>query len=185
LFDLGYAAIDGHVFIDGDGKIYFYYSKDCCENRLPDGTRASQLYCVRMNEDLTSVYGEHVLVSTPTEPWEKLSRDPLWNEGPCMLKYGGRYFLSYSINFFSSDHYGIAVSVADCPMGPFVKMEDNPRLSKAQGIRGPGHNAYFTGFDGKLYSVLHIRDVMPDGKVDRMACVTEVKLDENGVHFND
>jgi len=32
MFDFDYAAIDGHVFFDDDGRKYFYYSRDCSEN---------------------------------------------------------------------------------------------------------------------------------------------------------
>jgi hypothetical protein len=78
---------------------FFYYSRDCCEN-IVDGIKTSQLYCVRMNDDLTEVVGEHRLVTTPTEPFERRSlegaKKNLWNEGPTVLRVGDRYVMNYS-----------------------------------------------------------------------------------------
>ena len=41
MFDFGYAAIDGHVFIDDDGQAYLYFSKDCSENYVTPTLRVS------------------------------------------------------------------------------------------------------------------------------------------------
>ena len=96
MFDLGYATIDGSVLRCDEGN-FFYYSRDCCENYV-DGIKTSQLYCVRLNDDLTEVVGEHKLVSTPTEDFEKksmsLEKVRLWNEGPCVIKLGEKYVMN-------------------------------------------------------------------------------------------
>lgn len=51
MFDLGYATIDASVLISRKGN-YLYYSRDCGENKI-NGIWTSQLYCVRLNEELT------------------------------------------------------------------------------------------------------------------------------------
>ena len=66
MFDPGYAAIDGSVLKCDEGN-FLYYSRECSENRV-NGIPTSEIYCVRLNDDLTKTVGEHILVSTPTEP---------------------------------------------------------------------------------------------------------------------
>ena len=154
MFDLGYATIDGSVLRCDEGN-FFYYSRDCCENYV-DGIKTSQLYCVRLNDDLTEVVGEHKLVSTPTEDFEKksmaLEHVRLWNEGPCVIKLGDKYVMNYSANYYASNDYAICVSTADSPMGPWVKSKNNPVLSCRKELFGAGHNAFFTGKDGEIYT---------------------------------
>lgn len=53
LFDLGYANIDPNFYMDDDGRMYLYYSRDCSEN-VVDGHHVSQIYVVEM-EDYTHV----------------------------------------------------------------------------------------------------------------------------------
>ncbi|MBE6702868.1 MAG: glycosidase, partial [Ruminococcaceae bacterium] len=97
MFDLGYATIDGSVLVCEEGN-FFYYSRDCSENWI-DGVRKSQTYCMRMNDDLTEVVGEPMLMTTPTEPFELKSlhvraKPTLWNEGPCVIKVGNKYVMN-------------------------------------------------------------------------------------------
>ncbi|MBR7141298.1 MAG: family 43 glycosylhydrolase, partial [Clostridia bacterium] len=107
MFDLGYATIDGSVLIDETGN-YFYYSRDCSENFVND-IRTSQIYCVKLSDDLTTPIGEHVLVTTPTLDFEtvSLNMDPphLWNEGPCVMKVGDKYVMNYSANCYATNDY--------------------------------------------------------------------------------
>ncbi len=103
LFDFGYAAIDANVLIDADGKKYLYYSRDCSEN-VVDGLKKSEIYGVPLSDDLLSVQGEAVKLLTPQQKWEKESGDTQWNEGPEMITHEGKYYLTYSANFFASRH---------------------------------------------------------------------------------
>ncbi|MBP3370030.1 MAG: glycoside hydrolase family 43 protein [Clostridia bacterium] len=183
MFDLGYATIDGSVLRCDEGN-FFYYSRDCCENYV-NGIKTSQLYCVRMNDDLTEVLGEHVLVSTPTDPFEikSLQRENphLWNEGPCVIKLGDKYVMNYSANYYATNDYAICVSVADSPMGPFVKSHNNPVLSCREDLFGAGHNAFFYTKEGKLYTAFHIQTNPDNPSGDRRTVIGEVSFcEENG-----
>lgn len=179
MFDLGYATIDGSVLRCEEGN-FFYYSRDCCENRV-DGIPTSQLYCVRMNDDLTEVVGEHLLMTTPTEPFELKSmqgKGYLWNEGPCVIRVGDKYVMNYSANYYATNDYAICVATADHPMGPWKKSLNNPVLSCRADLFGAGHNAFFTGNDGALYTSFHIQTHPEKPSGDRRAVIGKVTFAE-------
>ena len=157
MFDPGYATIDGSVLTCDEGN-FFYYSRDCSEN-IVNGEHTSQLYCVKMNDDLTEVVGEHILVSTPEEPFELKSRSVncLWNEGPSVIQLNGKYVMNYSANCYATNDYAICVSVADSPFGPFKKSVNNPVLSCSDDLFGAGHNALFRDKNGDIMTSFHIQ----------------------------
>jgi beta-xylosidase len=161
--------IDGHIFIEDDGTPYFYYVKDCSENIIDDN-HVSQILAQKMDSDLTSLIGEPQLLLQPDQEWEGLNGDYQWNEGPFVLKHEDKYYLMYSSNYFASEDYGVGYAVADNPLGPFKKAEENPILSKdlENGISGPGHNSVTKGLDNKtLYAVYHTHTVLVVPSGDR------------------
>ncbi len=177
LFDFGYAAIDATVLHDDDGKDYIYYSRDCSENVI-DGVHTSQIYAAEISSDLRTFLTEPVLVSTPCKSWELLSGDEWrWNEGPYLVKHNGKYYMNFSVNCYASREYSVAYSVADKPLGPFIKADDNPILTFGEGdFSGPGHNAIFEGKDGKLYTAFHIHTHPEAPSGNRRACIGEVQF---------
>ncbi len=185
MFDLGYAAIDGSVLVDGDSA-YLYYSRDCSENKV-NGVPTSQLYCVKLSDDLTETVGEHILVSTPDKPYElksmSLAHPCLWNEGPTVIKLGGEYVMNYSANCYATNDYAICLSVAKSPLGPFEKVESNPVLSCRADLFGAGHNAFFYGKDGALYTSFHVQTDPEHPSGDRRTVIGRVslKMTENGL----
>jgi GH43 family beta-xylosidase len=188
MFDLGYATIDGSVLISDEGN-FFYYSRDCCENYV-NGIKTSQLYCMRLNDDLTEVISEPMLMTTPTEEYEMKSmameKPHLWNEGPCVIKLGDRYVMNYSANCYATNDYAICVSVADSPMGPFRKSGNNPVLSCRADLFGAGHNAFFYGKDGELYTSFHIQTDPEHPSGNRRTVIGRVLFDEkNGDLFEE
>ncbi|WP_157052559.1 glycoside hydrolase family 43 protein [Ornithinibacillus contaminans] len=149
--------IDGHIFMDDDGTPYLYYVKDNYENII-DGKHVSQIYVQEMSNTLDKVIGEPQLLLQPDQEWEGLDGDYQWNEGPYVLKHDDKYYLMYSANLYASAEYGVGYAVADAPLGPFKKADENPILSKdlENGISGPGHNSVTVGPDGEsLYTVYH------------------------------
>lgn len=182
MFDLGYATIDGSVLRCEQGN-FLYYSRDCCENII-DGVKISQLYCVRLNEDLTETEGEHILVSTPTEEFEKKSlADPfklphLWNEGPCVIERDGIFVMNYSANWYASNHYAICVSTARDPFGPWEKSGNNPVLSCREDLFGAGHNAFFVDKEGTLRTSFHIQTDSKAPSGDRRTVIGTVVFSE-------
>jgi len=181
MFDLGYATIDGSVLRCEEGN-FFYYSRDCCENYI-DGVRTSQIYCMRMNDDLTEVVGEPMLMTTPEEPFELKSLHvrkipTLWNEGPTVVKIGDKYVMNYSANYYASNDYAICVASADSPLGPWKKSSNNPVLSCQKNLFGAGHNAFFKGKDGALYTAFHIQTNPDEPSGDRRTVIGKVEFSE-------
>ena len=179
-FDLGYATIDGSVLICEEGN-FFYYSRDCCENDV-NGIKTSQTWCMRLNDDLTEVISEPMLMTTPTEPYELKSMamtvPHLWNEGPCVIYRDGKYIMNFSTNFFASNDYAICVATADSPLGPWKKSANNPSLCCREGLTGAGHNAFFVGKDGELYTSFHIQTNPEKPSGNRRTVIGKVTFSE-------
>jgi GH43 family beta-xylosidase len=182
MFDFGYAAIDGHVLFDEEGRKYFYYSRDCSEN-VVDGRHESHLYVLELNDDLVSLKSEPFLVAKPEQEWELRSgAEWRWNEGPFVLKHNDKYFLMYSANFYASRDYSVGYAVSESPTGPFIKAADNPVLfSTNTDISGPGHNSVTTSPDGKeLFIVYHIHTDPQNPSGDRQVCMDRMGFREDG-----
>ncbi len=182
MFDFGYAAIDGSALVCEEGN-FFYFSRDCSENYV-DGVKTSQLYCVRLNDNLTEVMGDAQLITTPEEEFERKSlamdEPHLWNEGPCVIRMNGKYVMNYSANFYASNDYAICVATADHPMGPWIKSKNNPVLSCRADLFGAGHNAFFTAKDGALMTAFHIQTDPEHPSGDRRTALGKVTFGEKG-----
>ena len=143
-------AIDGHFFVDDDGSVYLYYVRqiDC-----------NAVYVCKLNEDLISAKEEtETFISTGDEGWERNDKTLTWycNEGPFVLKHAGKYYLTYSANDYRDTMYGIGISVADNPFGPFIKPKNAPILIGNEKVKGTGHHSFTTTKDGKkLICVYH------------------------------
>jgi GH43 family beta-xylosidase len=182
MFDFGYAAIDGHVFLDEDDRKYFYYSRDCSENVI-DGRHESHLYVGELNEDLISFKAEPRLITKPEQDWEcRSGPEWLWNEGPFVIKHNDSYYLMYSANFYASRDYSVGYAVAMSPMGPFVKAAHNPILvSPNEEISGPGHNSVTTSPDeSELFIVYHIHTDPRNPSGDRQISMDRLVFREDG-----
>ncbi len=185
IFDLGYANIDPHLFIDDDGKMYLYYSRDCSEN-VVDGHHVSQIYVVEM-EDYTHVKegAEHIQLLTPEQPWELLNNaDYQWNEGPDMLKHDGKYYLFYSGGFYGDRSYSMGYATSDSPLGPFVKYEGNPIISSTEVSSGPGNNSFFHTLDGKeLFNAYHTHTIASIAGGNRKLTIDRCGWREDGTFY--
>lgn len=183
MFDLGYAAIDGSVLRCEKGN-FLYYSRDCSENII-DGIMTSQTYCVRLNDDLTETVGEHMLMTSPTEDFEKHSLSVekfkvphLWNEGPCVLKRGDQYIMNYSANYYATNDYAICLATAKSPLGPWTKSANNPVLSRRSDLFGAGHNAFFVDKEGKLRTSFHVQTNPDKPSGDRRTVIGTVEFSD-------
>lgn len=182
MFDFGYAAIDGHVFID-DHQAYFYYAKDCSENEIKD-RHESHLYVVKLDDTLTSFKGEPKLILKPNQPWETITGDWRWNEGAYVYKKDDTYYMTYSSGFYASDTYAIGYATAQSPMGPFHKSNDNPILQSIKHeISGPGHNCIFSDHHGQLYIAYHIHTDSKNPSEDRQLVIDKLTIDQGKMHI--
>ena len=93
-----------------------------------------------------------------------------------MIKQDGFYFMNYSANCYATNDYAICLSVATSPKGPFEKVDTNPVLSCRADLFGAGHNAFFYGKDGKLYTSFHIQTDPDHPSGDRRVVIGEASI---------
>ncbi|MBQ2733165.1 MAG: glycoside hydrolase family 43 protein [Clostridia bacterium] len=184
LLSPGYSVIDASLFFDDDGRVYLYYSRDNCENFI-DGKRVSQSYGVELTPELDALIGEPVLLATPTNDWELISGNVIWNEGPCVFKRGGKYYLLFSVNYYASVDYSVGYAVSDSPLGVYTKPADNPIL-QGDGITtsGTGHCNIVPSPDGtETYIVYHSHSSVTNTNnpiADRTPCCDKLIVRADG-----
>lgn len=182
LFDFGYAAIDGNVLIDDDGSKYLYYSKDCSENMVGE-IHTSQIYAVPLSDDMKSVAGDPVFLTTPEQPWECMSGDYLWNEGPEVIKHDYTYYLTYSANYYASSLYSVGYATSKSPLGPFIKAEENPILTSQglEDVSGTGHHSFVLSPDAsELWIAYHSHTDVSNPSGDRKVNIARAGFTSDG-----
>ncbi|MFC6997214.1 glycoside hydrolase family 43 protein [Rufibacter roseus] len=141
--------IDSHVFIDENGKKYLYHV------RLDKGNR---IFVAELNDDFSGIKDETLQECiVANEQWENTA-NANWPvaEGPTVLKHKNFYYLTYSANDFRNPDYAVGYAVSKSPLGPWVKVKENPILSKNNlGPNGTGHGDLFKGKNSQLFYVFH------------------------------
>ncbi|MDR0414093.1 MAG: glycoside hydrolase family 127 protein [Prevotellaceae bacterium] len=123
--------IDGSVFIDDDGKWYFYHASN-------DGIKGCAM------SSPTSI-GSAVNLNAKTGYG--------WTEGPCVVKRNGTYYLFYTGNHVISKGYRIDYAKnTDGAIKPYTPSAQNPILISSEGsFTGLGHGSAFIGPDLDSY----------------------------------
>ena len=103
----------------------------------------------RLTPDGRGLEGERTLVLENDLEWEAHLIEGTW-----VARHGGRHYLFYAGNDFSTARYGIGVAVADAPLGPYRKMPE-PLLRSTAEWWGPGHPSVAEGPDGDPWLFLH------------------------------
>jgi GH43 family beta-xylosidase len=163
LFDTGFSAIDGHIFVDSDNQPYIYYARVGVTGDPSRGELATHLYgkiyAAPLKEDLSGLAGEPVLCLTADKEWEEsTTRRSRAVEGPFVFNREGCYHMTYSAGHYADPNYGIGYATADSPLGPWTKSAYNPIVSKLPsiGVSGPGHNSITLSPDGtEMFMVYH------------------------------
>ncbi|MBQ9133466.1 MAG: glycoside hydrolase family 43 protein [Clostridia bacterium] len=180
-FSPEFSVIDASLFFDDDGRVYMYYSKDNSTNYV-NGKRTSQTWGVELKADLSGIIGEPVLISTPVQSWELKSGSVVWNEGPVVFKENGTYYLLYSANYYTTEHYSVGYATSDSPLKMFVKTK-NCRILAGNGetVTGPGHCNILRSPDGtEIYIVYHVHTVPPTVEKGRSLAIDRLIIREDG-----
>lgn len=139
--------IDAHAFYDeASDKYYLYFVRF---------TAGNVIWGAELNDDMKSIKEETLTqISRANQGWdEDMMRV---NEGPYMLVKDGKYYMTYSGSHFESINYGAGYAVADSPLGPFTKYENNPIMQSNSLVHGAGHHCVAASPDGKeLFMVYH------------------------------
>ncbi len=151
-------SIDGHPFQDEDGSLWLFYNTRSAATGF-DGRRGSGTVADRLLEP-DRLEGRPTPVAFPSARWEgSAAGDEFWNEASWVLKRRGRYYHLYSGGFYRDASYGIGITVADRPRGPWRKDPLNPVFRSGERIRGPGHHSVILAPDGVTsYAVYHAYD---------------------------
>ena len=151
------------------------------------GRKISNLYIAEMADPCT-LKTPQLLLSSPSYAWE---RHGFWvNEGPAFLAHGDRVYLTYSASDTSPAYcMGLLWADADADLLDISAWHrvNHPVLTTdaEAGLFGPGHNAFFTGDDGEVYTSVHARpydEIIGDPLYDpnRHAYILRVRF-ENGL----
>jgi len=148
-----YNQHDPAFYKDDDGKVYFYWG---CSDVDPimgvevDPKKGFQP--IGKPKALIEHHGDKFGWEVPGNNNQELRQG--WNEGPCMIKYNGRYYLQYAAPGTQYRIYGDGIYVGDNPLGPFQYLEDNPFSFKPGGfIGGAGHGYTFKDKYGNYWHV--------------------------------
>ena len=182
LLNFSYSVIDLSFFEDDDGRTYIFYSKDCSTNKI-NGKGVSQSYGVEVSNDFTTLIGDPVLISTPTEAWEKVSGSTTWNEGPVVFKENGKYYLLYSANYYESKDYSVGYCVSDTPLA-FYEKPKNGCILKGNGetITGSGH-CNILRIEDEIYLTYHSHTKPPNNDNGRSLYIDKLIVADDGTLY--
>jgi hypothetical protein len=129
-------SIDGSVFIDNNGKWYFYTA----------GHGAMQVY--DMSSPTKMKHGR---------PISSVSVNDGWTEGGMVVYHDGYYYMTYTGNHVLSPSYRILYGVSDkSPLSFDRAKEDNPLLISTSGdVIGIGHSSTVKGPDLDSYYIVY------------------------------
>lgn len=169
-------AIDPSPFQDDDGQWYLFYAQDFLDTQ--DGVRAGTALVVDRLVTMTQLAGEATVVLRARHDWQRFLVDrPMYGgmydwhtlEGPCVRKWGDRYYCFYSGGRWETENYGVDYGVADQVIGPYSDAgnESGPRVLRSVpgSVLGPGHNSIAVGPDGQAeYVVYHAWNMGMDAR---------------------
>lgn len=165
-------AIDASVFED-NGQLYFIWS-----GWQGDENGTQSIYIAHLKDPWT-VEGQRARISTPEYPWEEVGDIPPQlakdnpphinvNEGPEVLKHGGKLFLIYSASACWTDNYALGMLTANSGadlLDPAVwKKSPQPvfQQSPENRVYATGHNSFFRSSDGKEDWILYHANSAPN-----------------------
>lgn len=146
-------SLDATVF-ENKGKRYYVWAE-----KVGVGKQISNLYIAEM-ETPCRLKTVQVLLTTPDYDWERVG---FWvNEGPAVIKRGGRIYLTYSASETGAAYcMGMLTAPEDADLldPRSWKKERCPVLAsdEERGIYGPGHNSFTVDENGDAVMVYHAR----------------------------
>ena len=197
-FGNNFPTIDGSLFIDDDGSMYYYFVRDQIGDNASsggnNGTVRSTLWGIELENPYTIKDGAEPVKLTEvgrssldekgsyTQKWER--QNGLWNEGPFLLKHEGKYYLTYSANYWGSPNYSVGYATSDSPLGAYTKGENAQVMGIEPGNEsnwdyfiGTGH-AMFLNIGSQRYFVYHT--LMPNTDAYRHVTIDSFGFREDG-----
>jgi GH43 family beta-xylosidase len=147
-------SLDATTFAHGDKRFLCWAQ----HNPALAGSNTS-LYLAEMANPWT-ITGEPVEISRPELDWETVRFAV--NEGPYALIRNGKVFITYSAAGTGAEYcVGLLTADADADLLDASSWNKSPKpiftTSRANGVYGPGHNAFTVDEDGRDLLVFHAR----------------------------
>lgn len=200
-------VLDITVFVDDDDRMYMYYSVACNENQHIVGVELLSPYEADWST-YTKLVEPGAMNSTNSilKPltWE-MFRDGLpIVEAPFVIKSGGKYYLTYSVNGCWNKYYNVCYAVSDSPLGNFekpytqnglwtnlllgypgTKMSNSDVFQQWAGFAsGTGHHCFFNAGDQLMIGYHAHQNRDNDSRyAKRYFAFDYVHFDANGVPF--
>jgi GH43 family beta-xylosidase len=154
-------AIDATVLRQDNGALYLVWSG------WPGTTNVQQnLYIAAMSSP-TALSSDRVLISEPTNAWERIGGAPYINEGPELIKRNGVITLVYSASGSWTDDYCLGwLTNSDGNLLNRASWTKSSGcvFSKRDTAYGPGHNSFTTSPDGaESWMLYHANAVAGSG----------------------
>lgn len=146
-------SLDMTVF-QNRGKWYCVWAE-----KVSVGKKISNLYIAEM-ETPTKLTTAQVLLTSPDYDWERVD---FWvNEGPAVIRRGGRLFLTYSASATGACYCMGMLSVDEDAnlLDPRAWSKERKPVLKtdaAKGVYGPGHNSFTKAENGEDVMFYHAR----------------------------
>jgi hypothetical protein len=144
---------DAAFYQDDDGRIYIYWG--CSDKNPIAGVEVDPKNGFKAIGEPQPLIGHHF----QEHGWEEkgannnLGKDG-YNEGPCIIKHKGKYYLQYAAPGTEVRVYGDGIYLSDHPLGPYVYDESSPFSFKPGGfIGGAGHGHTFKDKYGNYWHV--------------------------------
>jgi hypothetical protein len=107
------------------------------------------VYAQALDPSQLRLLGKPSEVLTNDRPWEAHVIEGMW-----VVAHGGKYYMFYAANDFSTADYGIGVAVGSSPLGPFRKSPEAFVRTTREWF-GPGHPSVTTGPGGEHLLIFH------------------------------
>ncbi len=169
-------AIDGTVFTWKD-QLYTIWSGWPASQ---DG--AQNLYIAHMENPWT-IDSRRVVISRPGG-WDSITKNPVVNEGPCVVMQNGRLYCLFSGNGSWTNDYcvGYLTLTGDDPLDPKAWVKSEAPILKAQPKSyGPGHCSVVPGGDGHWYILYHANQISGSGWNGRSFRIQRLEFTQDGI----
>ena len=158
-----FAVEDVSPFLDDDGTLYLYMKS--IYNGCIYGMKMSDDWTVPEWDTLTCLLKKgysNVVSEKGRDAVDNITYSGSFGEqlieGPNMIKYGGEYYLTFSMGDYLAQSYAVYQSKGTTPLGQFHRVGEGTGATVISGIntnnfKGTGHHSFV--YDGKEYFIIY------------------------------
>ncbi|MDR2056745.1 MAG: glycoside hydrolase family 43 protein [Dysgonamonadaceae bacterium] len=170
IIEWGNEAIDAFVFKDSDDKLYITWKAYGLDESRPIELLASEL-----TDDGLSLKGEYFSLTRHDQGW--LGKG---DEGHCILKRDGYYYLFYSVGGCCDNKCDYRVEVARSKKlkEGWIQYDQNPVLQGGELWKCTGHGTIVQTPDGRYFYLYHAYHQFDFEFVGRQCLLDEILWDE-------